>query len=373
MSMTSTGLSSTTIAPAHSFDQLRLSLARVAFDAPAMFTPVKRQSVAGYDGITVLAHGVEPSVAYYFRSRLDGQKVSFIDTRRTPPSAFSEQELSSLLHMRQIILVRRISSAWLKTLTHRRGETASIVYFMDDDLPGAALDPHLPLRYALCLTAGFMYIRSRLASICDQVLFSTPALAARYPEAKADTLPPLPLPDDNFAALDMCSHWSSPMFTIFYHGTSSHTRELAFVADVARIVQAQRHDTVFEVFGSRKTLKPFDGIPRMRKLHPMPWEDYITHARATPLHIGLAPLLETNFNAFRAATKFFDITRCRAVGLYSDASPFNKAIQNHHSGVLLKENPRDWAKEILNLLKEPSIAVRMAKNAADNCIGPVHA
>ena len=343
---------------------LRVGLARLAFGAPTLFAPVQRPSVAQPDGITVFANGVAPTVAYYFRSRFEGQGASFIDTSQALPSDFSEGELHALLRGRQIIIARNISPPWLKLLALHKAKAVSIAYFMDDDLPGAALDPHLLWAYARRRTSAFRKIRPLLAKICDTVLVSTPALAARYPEAKARVLPPLPLPDDDFTALDMTSHWNASFYTIFYHGAATHARELAFVADVARIVQTERADTIFEVFGKRESLMPFVKIPRVRKLHPMLWEDYLHHTRAAPMHIGLAPLMETSFNACRAAVKIYDITRCRAVGLYSDKPPFSTEIDNNCSGVLLPDNPQAWAEEILKLLHNPSGAWQMAINAA---------
>ena len=109
--------------------------------------------------------------------------------------------------------------------------------------------------------------------------------------------------------------------------------------------------------------KIFRDIPRLKMIHPMDWETFYIDTLKRKVDIVVNPIISSKFNSFRSPTKFFDITRLGAVGLYSDLEPFNKFINNNHDGILLKNNIEDWTKEIFYLLDNKKERERLFSNA----------
>ena len=71
--------------------------------------------------------------------------------------------------------------------------------------------------------------------------------------------------------------------------------------------------------------------------------------------IVLNPIFNSNFNNFRSPTKFFDITRLEAVGIYSNLKPFSEFINDNHDGILLDNNIDDWTEKISYLLDNSDV------------------
>ena len=101
--------------------------------------------------------------------------------------------------------------------------------------------------------------------------------------------------------------------------------------------------------------------PRVRVLHPMPWSDYLSLTANRTMDIGLAPLLDNSFNKARSHTKFLDICRQSAVGIYSDHFPLSNDIKRHNAGTVLSNNPECWALAIERLAMTDREPIR--KNA----------
>ena len=362
----------------------RRALLRLCWGSPACVRPLYGKKPSGVcRGLTILAEGAQSTLAYYLLNRAMGlsQHANFqkdfsitrIDAAssvwRRPPAADVCRRLFS---GRQVIVARHVGKDWLRALARHRDSIWSVAYFMDDDLPGAFADTALPWRYGLRLSLRFGALCGAMSALSDRVWFSTEALSRRYPESSAAVLPPLPLEDDREDE-QRATQWHTGGKTIFYHGTSSHTQELAFVAEVARRVQSACSNTWFEVFGPHRSLRDFRGIPRVRRMHPLPWADYVHHVRSTPLHIGLAPLCGAGqgrgFNACRSAVKVFDIARAGAAGVYSDVPVFREHVRHGVSGLLLPDEPELWAQHIVRLVNCPEEAQGLARGAVQHAAG----
>ena len=82
-------------------------------------------------------------------------------------------------------------------------------------------------------------------------------------------------------------------------------------------------------------------------------------------HIGLAPLLEHPFNRARSYTKFFDIQRSGAAGIYAEAGPWKAFINSGKHGVLLPMQVANWVSAILNLAADQSQRASILSAAGD--------
>jgi hypothetical protein len=105
--------------------------------------------------------------------------------------------------------------------------------------------------------------------------------------------------------------------------------------------------------GDAETKKLFSDVPNTICLHPMDWPTYRNCAGVVKSDIGLAPLIGGRFNCGRAHTKFYDITRLGAVGVYSNRAPYAGFIRDGVDGLLLENDPGAWGDAIVRLSEAP--------------------
>jgi len=259
-----------------------------------------------------------------------------------------------------VIIVRHAPRPWLRLLYTHRKYLSGAALLLDDDIPGALACPDLPWLYALKTVYRYIRTRRMLAAVCDAVWVSTPFLQEKYRKVRPRLLAPL--------YLRTPFHAKSHAVTYFYHGTSSHRREVAFLVEVVRRVQSRLEHAHFEIIGGAGIRLLFRGIPRVRVQHPMTWPDFLAYTSSVHHAVGLAPLLDTHFNQARSHNKLYDITRCGAAGIYSDV-PVYRSNVHAGCGVICPNDADMWANEICRLLTENEARQAIFKNALEWCEG----
>lgn len=303
----------------------------------------------------MLHYGALPTLYYYFQTRFPA--AQYLDTRSNRPS------LAALQEGRRIVIVRHAAKDWLRFLV-QHAAAGSVVFFVDDDLPGFLEDRHLPVKYALRSWFRFRSIRPSLLRLGCSTFVSTAALASRYCLPEAAILPPLP-PLSDIPAFPAMGRKTDNCI-VFYHGTTSHLREILWLRGIlAQAVEANK-ELVCEVFGDASINRGYRGMTRVRVLHPMPWPAFLEYTRAQRLHIGLAPLLaDSPFNATRSWVKFFDITRAGGVGVYSDSPVFREVVRHGENGLLVDETPAAWTEAVCDLAGDPDLRARLYAGAVE--------
>jgi hypothetical protein len=76
-------------------------------------------------------------------------------------------------------------------------------------------------------------------------------------------------------------------------------------------------------------------------------------------------MLDHPFNASRSHTKFFDITRAGAVGIYAKPGPWEHLITHEVNGMLCPMEPQTWVNAILKLADAPAIRQALVQNAKE--------
>ena len=303
--------------------------------------------------ILILEHGRNPSTDYYLTPRFAAHgdlPVQLIDISTTQPNRVSIPDGAF------IIIVRYLTSDWAKQLLEYQSKLAGVAYFMDDDLPAAGRSPHLPLRYRHKIQRLYYRQRKYLSRLCSQVWVSTPYLADKYAIAKPTVLPPAPL---------VTSKDEQAPLVYFYHGTASHQAEFEWLREIVVHVQQQDTRLTFMTIGNEKVRRVFSSIPRVLVLHPMSWECYRDSLTAIPHHIGLAPLLPSKFNQGRSHTKFFDITRLGAAGIYTNTNPYSGFVRADIDGILLSNEPAAWQQSILKLAESAQLRKQIVSHARE--------
>lgn len=290
------------------------------------------------NNVFAIALSRTPTVDYYLTSRWEYDPV--VEGKLLYPGANNGSvRLPVPGHW---VIVRHAPVWWASLLRFR------LIWLMDDDLPLAWRTPDVPRLYGLRTSLRYFALRTLLNRRDLKLWVSTPELQRRYPGAKL--VPPRwfgPMPT---RAPDDCLRWG-------YHGSPVHHREPAWLVPVVERVQRRVPEAVFEIFGGRRTKRLFSGVPRVEVLPPRSWTDYLAHARAHPLAVGLAPLLPGPFNAARSHTKAFDILRTGAVGVFSAREPYVSAMRGS-GGMLVGDDPAAWEDVVVRLLTDPGERAR---------------
>lgn len=309
--------------------------------------------------ILVLGHGHSPTLDFYLQSRLQalGLPWTVKDIQHTAPS------LADFSGKTWVILVRYLNTTWFNALSRHRNALAGVSYLMDDEL----LDWHawlgLPWRYQWKLHRHCRAQRPHLQQLVNAYWFSTPALCQQHPGLKPVLVPPQSLLADE----GLLPPEQTPQPTLFYHGTSSHHHDMAWLRPVLSAVLRRCPQVTFEAIGGRAVRAVFGDLPRTRVWPAMSWSSYLDHCRQMQGGIGLAPLLDSRFNAARSHTRALDIARCRSAGVFSADGPYDTVIQSGVNGVLLPNVADVWVEQLCSLVQSPDrlsalIAQSMALN-----------
>lgn len=300
----------------------------------------------------ILSPGQIPTVDFYLSSRLPQAAVTATTVHDSTQAVVADTPKPGCY----VVIVRHASPDSLAYVQRHAERWSGVAYLMDDDLPGAWRCADIPWDYRLWTAWRYWRIQSLLSKVCDRLWLSTPALQARYASIPSTLLPPLPYGEAATASDDDRWRWG-------YHGTRMHQGELAWLVPVVREVQHQLPQAQFEVFGDDRVRRLFADIPRVSVMPRLPWPDYLHYSRTHPLALALAPMLPGRFNTVRSHTKAFDIVRCGAAGLFSDA-PAYAAIKTALPQYVLPNDPQVWVSHIMALLNDRPLCRQAAGELA---------
>lgn len=305
---------------------INFSLPLIRLKEQRLFQPAGVYTKQWSGDIVVIGNCLSPTMEFYFRSR------------RNEVRNYSEFHINSNEKLQDVIsigcaviLVRDTPLSILEKLLLYKKDISDVVWFIDDDIPGASGDSSLPVAYKKRLSGWYRKAKPYLASLCSKVSVSTEWLASKYNLSKSSVLSPLD-PEIKQQSVIRC----------FYHGSSSHAQDWDFVVEVAQKVQTRNSNISFEFIGDHALYKRCKNIARVQILHPMQWQDYLSLTGSRTMDIGLAPLLDNPFNKARSHTKFLDICRQGAVGIYSSSFPLSTEIKGFNAGLVLPNNPDSW-------------------------------
>ena len=312
----------------------------------------------------VLHKGAESSLDYFLHSAFQARRwrPTLLDTRQRPPADLGSQ----LMQARVVMLVRYWPSGWCWRgwLRQARRQGLRCIYWMDDDLLDLSGFEVLPRKYAKKLRRLAWSHRVTILDWCQELWVSTPTLVERYTSLSPELIPLRP----QVRVLEQIKS-----FTIGYHGTASHRQELLWLYPLIVQVQERYSDTFVELYGDEEVRRLYASVPRVRVLHPVPWERYRQLTAGQRLDCLLCQLLGNGFNGARAAVKYFDAARLGAAGLYSDRLPYSSFVKHGEDGLLLGDQPWQWLDAIHQLLSDPhrrDLMVEAAQRRAYNFVNP---
>lgn len=301
-----------------------------------------------------------PSVIYLVEERENPSTDYFIlpailvSGCRVVRCVFSDRPKQSDLIGACVIFVRYLPSAWTKLIERVRPDLHSLVFFMDDDVLDTKASAGLPMRYRYKLARLGAGQAAWLKKQKADLWVSNNYLQKKYSGWRPRLLQPFPLVESR----DGCR--------VFYHGSASHDAEIKWLHPVIEEALHRDERISFEIIGGQDVNRLYKGIPRVNVIHPMSWSAYRSFQSLHGRHIGLAPLLDTEFNKARSYTKYMDITSCGAVGIYSPNSVYTQVVQDRRNGLIIPLRKAKWVEAILELARDESLRKTLLQNAEIN-------
>jgi len=249
-----------------------------------------------------------------------------------------------------VVFVRYVPTGWAKLVEAVRPKLANVVFFMDDDVLDINASAGMPWRYRLKLARLAAWRLKWLQRQQAQLWVSTPYLLKKYVVWQPKLV--LPSSVDGLAVR-----------RVFYHGTASHGAEIRWLRPVMEAALACDQNLVFEIVGGNDVQRLYRGLPRVNVVHSMKWTAYQAFLSLQGRHIGLNPLQATPFNQARSYTKFFDITRCGAVGIYAPDSACAEVVSHELDGLVVAQDQEAWVSAILKLAHDEPLRQTLLRNA----------
>jgi len=300
--------------------------------------------------VALVHQGGGSTIAHFLRGPLTarGFRIVEIDSAADPDS----RTLERLAGCGLIVAVRYLPRPWLAPLARLREAGVTLAYLMDDDLLDPAAQALLPRSYRRRLWERVTRLHHRVPRLVDRIWVTSDFLFHKYAHLGAEQLPLRPDPE----LLQI-----RPRLQLAYLGTSVHEAEFAWLLPLLEELQRRQSHTHVELFGDLAINRRFRGLPRVRILHPMAWDNFLAETGHGRIDILLCPLLSSPFNAARAAVKLIDAARSGAVGLYSDRSPYREAVEHGVDGLLLDDEAQTWLAAIERLIQQPKERQRLAE------------
>jgi len=250
-----------------------------------------------------------------------------------------------------VVFVRYLPPNWIKLVEAVRPTLRALIFFMDDDVLDREASAGMPWRYQLKLVrlaaSRVRWLRRQKALLW----VSTPYLQQKYAAWRAHLVLPSAVTPP------------AELLRVFYHGSASHQADIHWLQPV--LAEALHCDArlVFEIIGGQHVHRLYKDLPRVSVIHPMKWPNYQAFIAMQNYHIGLNPLQDIPFNRARSYTKFFDITRCKAVGIYSPGSACAEIISDRQDGLVVKLRQSAWVEAILSLARDEPLRQTLLHNA----------
>jgi glycosyltransferase involved in cell wall biosynthesis len=255
-----------------------------------------------------------------------------------------------------VVFVRYVPKSWVKLIEANRPNLAALVFFMDDDVLDTDASTGMPWRYRFKLAHLAAWRSSWLRQQDAELWVSTPYLQKKYVAWQPKLVLPSPV------------EFPSNVCRVFYHGSASHNAEIRWLLPVVEQALRSEERMAFEIVGGLDVYRLYRGLPRVTVVHPMKWPAYQHFLAMGDRHIGLAPLLDLPFNQARSYTKFFDFTRCGAVGIYSPNNALAEVVEDGVDGLIVALDQEAWVTAILKLVQEESLRQTLQYNARQKSV-----
>ncbi len=153
---------------------------------------------------------------------------------------------------------------------------------------------------------------------------------------------------------------------VAFVGGATHQEDLDLIAPALREVMRRRPGAVeFHMVGA--TFSDARGLATFLRLPPaeiagryVRFVDWLR--RSADWHVGLAPLVQSEFNASKSPLKFLDYGALGLAGIYSDGAPFKGVVEQGVTGLLAADGPA-WTDALIRLIDDEAFRMELAMAA----------
>jgi len=199
-----------------------------------------------------------------------------------------------------------------------------------------------------------------LATIADMVTCTNNHLAKRLKEFNKNVVI---LP--NYMDLE---RWEKPylkndtgFINIGWVGSMSHYNDLKMIVTPLKRILAEFPNVRLYIMGEWRARKWFEGVKNVEVMLAVPFNAYPTRLAGLRLDIGLAPLVDNEFNRSKSNIKWQEYSINRIAGVYAPI------VYNMHGFEpkfgMIARTPDEWYSAIKQLIIYPKLREEMAANS----------
>lgn len=301
------------------------------------------------DAIKVLVYIGVINVAYYrvFAPFMELAKNPMYDVRVS--TILSQQDD---VNWADIVYFSRCVDRNIIAESKRAKAAGKKVMFETDDYMHGLPDHHPQKRNIE--NSRYLMDMDELCKICDVVTVSTDYLkklyTARYPKTRIEVLPNCVRLEDYDNAIK--KKFQPDKLYLGWGGSSTHFEDLR-VATSAIVDLINKYENLILLLINYSGMEhhpyrdAFEGIPFERRIHVAGTEPHLMYNNLGLIDIGIAPLLDNEFNRGKSNVKFLEYSMCSAPMVATKLSPYQ---DDANYCVLVKNNFKDWYDGIEKLI-----------------------
>jgi tetratricopeptide (TPR) repeat protein/GT2 family glycosyltransferase/glycosyltransferase involved in cell wall biosynthesis len=174
--------------------------------------------------------------------------------------------------------------------------------------------------------------------------------------------------DSQFPIPDSISKAPVHLFKVLYMGNPTHTEDLAIIRPVFERLREEGHPIrLFVIGGEPETQESYlSWYQRLEVTDEIKeYPNFVRWFRAIASHcnLGIAPLVDTEFNRCKSNLKFLQYSAVGLPSLYSDVVPYSNSIERDVNGMLVENTTEAWYDAIVRCLQERDYLTQLGQTA----------
>lgn len=256
-----------------------------------------------------------------------------------------------------VIQIQRATSEYfIDAIPSMQKEGKKFIYDIDDNLweipsYNPAYRPY---------NRHMLNITKQIIGLCDVVTVSTEPLKKYFIDKGFN--------DNIFVIPNFMHHLpeyresiNNDVIVIGYVGTATHSGDFDSKLVKAIIQLLDKYSNLeFRCMGYNPL--PYKNHPQIKFTPFVPIDEYNNTMYNLNIDIGIAPLINNEFNRCKSNIKFLEYSSNSTVTIASNVYPYSNTIINNETGILIEDN-KDWYSKLEMLISDVSLRKRLSKNA----------
>lgn len=301
----------------------------------------------------------------YFLNYLESQTGSPLFSYRFAGEL--EMKFLDIVGCDVLILVRTVTENALRALRAARALGKKVVYFIDDNFLRLSEDfePSV-VRQLLGDKTAFNNFK-RIVSESDLVVVSNELIASDLRSLNKNTYVLFPNVSDHYLANSGSSRQQRNGVKIGHVGTDYRKKEFKLLAPAIRRVSDELGEKAFFEFWGIDLSKIIRNVSNFKyRPYVMDYAEYLDRLCSAEFDILLTPLLATPYRNCKSYIKYLETAAAGAAGIYSNTPVFEDVVNNGQTGLLVNNNPEDWADAILQLARDQDLRARIIEHSRED-------